>query len=63
MYGMMRENLDYTDSLFRAVNLFNDRVLKYRSDNLFVTDFSKNYSRILHDNALENIQSIQNMIL
>lgn len=63
IYGMMRENLDYTDSLFRAVNLFNDRVLKYRSDNLFITDFSKNYSKILHDNALENIQSIQNMIL
>ena len=63
IYGMMRENLDYTDSLFRAVNLFNDRVLKYRSDNLFITDFSKKYSKILHDNALENIQSIQNMIL
>ena len=63
IYGMMKENLDYSNSLFRAVDLFNNRVLKYRSDNLFVTEYSKNYSKILHDNALENIQNIQNMIL
>jgi HD superfamily phosphodiesterase len=63
IYGMMKENLDYSNSLFRAVDLFNNRVLKYRSDNLFVTEYSKNYSKILHDNALENIQNIQNMVL
>ena len=63
IFGIMRENIEYTDSLFRAVNLFNDRVLKYRSDNLFITDFSKKYSKILHDNALKNTQNIQNMIL
>jgi hypothetical protein len=63
IYGMMREKIDYTESLSRALDLFNNRVLKYRSDNLFVTDYSKEYSKILHDNSLENIANIQNMMI
>ena len=63
IYGMMREKIDYIDSLSRALELFNNRILKYRSDNLFITDYSKEYSKILHDNSLDNIANIQNMMI
>jgi HD superfamily phosphodiesterase len=58
IYGMMKENLSYKDSAQRAVALFEHRVLKYRSDNLFITDYSKQESLILHNKCLQNIESL-----
>lgn len=56
IYKMMHEGYSYKDSIMAAINLFNTRVLCYIPDNLFVTDFSKNESKILHDNAIQNIK-------
>jgi hypothetical protein len=62
IYGMMKENLTYDAALIRALELFEERVLKYRSDNLFVTDYSKLQSEILHNTYLENVNNMINMI-
>lgn len=56
IYGMMKEKLSYTNSAKRAVELFKNRVLKYRDDNLFITDYSKQESLILHNKCLQNIE-------
>jgi hypothetical protein len=58
IYGMMKEKLSYKTSLQRAVELFEHRVLKYRTDNLFITDYSKCESLTLHNKCLQNIESL-----
>ena len=63
IYGMMCENLTYAESLPRSLNLFENRILKYRSDKLFVTDYSKNKSLILHNKTLKDVEKIQKMVL
>jgi hypothetical protein len=62
IYGMMKEKLTYDASLIRALELFEKRVLTYRSDNLFVTDYSKLQAGKLHNAYLENMNTIINMI-
>ena len=62
IYGMMKENLTYDVALIRALELFETRVLKYRSDNLFVTDYSKLQAEMLHKTYLENVNNLINMI-
>ena len=58
IYGMMKENISYTNAAKRAVELFENRVLKYRTDNLFITDYSKRESLILHNKCLKNIEAL-----
>jgi len=62
VYGMMKENLSYMDSVKRALELCETRILKYRSDNLFITDYSKYKSVTLHNKCLVNINLLKNMI-
>ena len=58
IYGMMHEHISYTNAVHRAVKLFENRELKYRADNLFITDYSKHESLILHNKCLQNIASL-----
>ena len=44
IFGMAVTKLNYTDAFARATELFRDRVLTYRSDGLFVTEYSKKRS-------------------
>jgi hypothetical protein len=53
VFSMYKENLCYTDAVARANNLFKTRVLNYRKDGLFVTEFSKRLSKKLHANAFK----------
>jgi HD superfamily phosphodiesterase len=52
VFSMYKENMSYMDALARANNLFKNRVLNYRKDGLFVTEFSKKLSKKLHANAI-----------
>lgn len=58
IYGMTVEKLPYSEAVQRAILLFEHRVLKYRSDNLFVTTYSKNKSLELHKKALNDINHL-----
>ena len=44
IFGMAVTKMNFTDAFARATELFRDRVMKYRSDGLFVTEYSKQRS-------------------
>ena len=62
IYSMMVEKLSYINSITRTIGIFENRVLKYRSDNLFVTGYSKNLSRVLHHKALKDLDNLKKII-
>lgn len=49
VYQMMHEKYEYSDSLKTTLELFEKRIMTYRKDGLFITDYSKNKSAFLHD--------------
>ena len=61
IYQMMHEKYSYTDALPLVFDLFDNRVLKYRDDKLFVTNYSKCKSYELHLKALDDIKEMKNM--
>jgi len=63
IYGMYVEKLSYDKALMRAINLFDSRVLKYRSDKLFITPYSKKESLKLHKKAKKEIENLKNVFL
>lgn len=62
IYGMMVEKNSYSEALGRARELFRDRVLNYRSDDLFITNYSKILSLKLHLKAVEDLEKIDLII-
>ena len=63
IYGVMVEKNDYVSAVDRAKNLFTNRVLKYREDKLFITNYSKNLSLKLHNKALSDLNNLNNLDL
>jgi hypothetical protein len=63
IYQMMHDNYNYTDSLQLVYDLFETRVLKYRDDKLFVTNYSKCKSLELHLKALDDLKNMKNIYL
>ena len=61
MYGIMVEKLTYCNAVKRALELFDIRVLKYRSDNLFTTEYALYESALLHQKALVDIEYLQKL--
>jgi hypothetical protein len=62
IYKMMRDKFNYTDALLESKNLFETRVLNYRKDKLFVTNYSKNKSLLLHKNALNDMEHLDSLL-
>jgi hypothetical protein len=58
IYSIMVEKLNYVNSITRTKNVFENRVFKYRDDNLFVTDYSKKLSLVLHKKALKDLDDL-----
>ena len=61
IYGMYVEKLDYDKSLKRAIELSKNRELKYISENLFITEFSKNEALKKHKNAEKYLKDIKDI--
>jgi len=61
IYQMAQHCDSYVDSLDRANKLFQNRIFRYIDEELFLTDYSKNMSNILHDKALIKIDEINNI--
>lgn len=61
IYGIHRENLDYLDAINRSEYIFNNRVLNYIKDGLFVTEYSKYESLNLHMKALINLKELESL--
>ena len=62
IYGMMREKLNYVESTRRAIDLMENRVLKYIDDNLFVNEFSKKKAIELHKTCEQKIANLKTII-
>ena len=62
IYSMYKENLNYHDAIKRTIELFKDRVLQYRNDNLFITNFSEKESLILHEKAVNDLIDLNKKI-
>jgi HD superfamily phosphodiesterase len=58
MFEMNVGKREYSDALERAIALFQTRVLTYRSDGLFMTDYSQKKSLELHTKAVENLRNL-----
>lgn len=50
-------NLTVDASIQNSYKLFDNRVLKYREDNLFVTEYSKKKSEEMHEEAIKQIEA------
>ena len=62
IYQMMHEKYNYVDSLRCVVDLFEKRMLKYREEGLFITEYSKNKSFVLHEQAKTEIDYIKTLL-
>jgi hypothetical protein len=63
IYQMMHEKYNYVESILCAKDLFKTRVLKYIEDELFLTDFSREKSKLLHKNALIKLEEFDKIYL
>jgi HD superfamily phosphodiesterase len=62
IYRMMHNKFNYTDALVESKDLFENRVLNYRKDKLFVTNYSKNKSLLLHKTAIKDVEKLDSML-
>lgn len=63
IYQMMKNGDTYMDSFQISKKLFDDRVLKYREDGLFLTHYSRCKSIHLHNNAIKYIRQLEKRIM
>jgi HD superfamily phosphodiesterase len=59
IFQIIHENGNYTYSLECVKKLFNNRVLQYLPDNLFITEYSKKLALEFHNNALNKLKDIE----
>jgi len=57
LYKIRKDNYNFTEAYNDARNLFYDRVLKHKEDDLFVTNYSKRKSLELHSQSLNRINN------
>jgi len=62
IYKMMKTNENYLGSISDALEVFNNRVLRYDDDNLFVTNYSKKECKKLKEEAIIKINNYRNLI-
>ena len=62
MYTMHRNNCKYTDALKDALDLFDNRVFKMRTDRLFKSAYSRKESLKLHRKALKDAESLKDIL-
>ena len=55
LYGMYRENLPYTEALIRARTLYQNRVLRYISDGMFMTEYGCSKAHELHGKSMQHV--------
>jgi hypothetical protein len=61
IYKMYCNNWTYTDALKETLKLFETRMFTMRSDNLFITSYSKKESLKLHKKAQKQISNLKNL--
>jgi HD superfamily phosphodiesterase len=62
IYRMMQSKFNYTDAIDESKNLFENRILNYRKDKLFITSYSKNKSLLLHKKAVKDVENLNSFL-
>jgi hypothetical protein len=62
IYGMYKDNLNYKEAVEYAINLFENRVFTMRGEGLFITNYSKNISLQLHNNAKKSVETLKDIL-
>jgi hypothetical protein len=63
IYQMNKNGGDLEDAFKNANNLFENRVLKHNEDDLFLFNYSKQESLVLHQLSLQRINSWKNILI
>jgi hypothetical protein len=63
IFELNRHNFDFYDAFDDAKNLFENRVFKHNEHGLFITDYAKFESQILHAMAKKRIDDWENIII
>jgi hypothetical protein len=63
IYQMNKNGGDLEEAFKNANELFDNRVLKHNDDNLFLFDYSKKESLVLHQVALQRINSWKKILI
>ena len=63
IYAMYKKDMKYSDAVKVATTLFDNRVFKHRTDNLFVTNYSKKLSKKLHKKATKDVEILTKYIV
>lgn len=62
MFHMHKKGCNMEEVFNNALDIFYFRVFKHEEDNLFLSDFSKRESRILHEQSLQRIQHWRTLV-
>jgi HD superfamily phosphodiesterase len=62
IYSLNFEKLDYFNALKRVIEITHNRILTYRSDKLFVTNYSKNKSLKLHLETVKKVKKLEEIL-
>jgi HD superfamily phosphodiesterase len=62
IYNMHRKNGNIMEAYNEATELFCNRVLKHNDDKLFLTEYSKQLSQVLHYDSLSRMNTWKNMV-
>jgi HD superfamily phosphodiesterase len=62
IYHMNHNSKNIDDAFLDASQLFNRRMLKHNEDRLFVTEYSRNNYKQLHDNAIIRIENWRQLL-
>ena len=60
IYSMIVEKMNYENAVKQVIELSKNRILKYRSDQLFITDYSRLLSYHLHKKAEKKLKAMEN---
>jgi hypothetical protein len=63
IYTMYKKSIEYDKALIEALQLFDVRVFKMRSDKLFKTKYAKKESLKLHKKAKIDVETLKNMLM
>jgi HD superfamily phosphodiesterase len=63
IYQMHNANSDVEEAFDNASTLFENRVLKHNEHGLFTTDYAKEISPVLHEQAIQRIHSWRRILL
>jgi HD superfamily phosphodiesterase len=62
IYKMYKDNVEYISAIKEAKELFDNRMFKMIDDNLFVTDYSKQISLLLHEKAKIDVEFLTEIL-